>query len=101
MSRTRTALFSIITACLLAAGGTTVALAAGGGSAPRWSAARTGPGASPSVFLNYGSGFTLQDGLVCAGGFVSCSRFAGCLAIGSYRGRGGFPRTHLWASVRG
>ncbi|MHB1594864.1 MAG: hypothetical protein ACYCO9_09845 [Streptosporangiaceae bacterium] len=36
-----------------------------------------------------------------AGGFVSCSRVAGCVAVGSYRGRGGYPQTHLWASCRG
>ncbi|MHB1594865.1 MAG: hypothetical protein ACYCO9_09840 [Streptosporangiaceae bacterium] len=66
MSRARRVLFSIITAWLLAAGGTTVALAVGSGPALRWSAARTGPGASPfGQLLNLGSGFTLQDGLVC------------------------------------
>ena len=35
------------------------------------------------------------------GMLVSCSRTAGCVAIGSYRASSGDPQTHLWASVRG
>ncbi len=65
VTRARRSLFSVITACLLAAGGTTVALAAVGGSAPRWSAARFGPGVFDVQLLNLGSGFTMQDSLVC------------------------------------
>ena len=65
MDRARRALFSILAAGLLAASGTTVALAAVGGSAPRWSAARIGPGVLDVRLLNLGSGFTLQDGLAC------------------------------------
>jgi hypothetical protein len=46
-------------------------------------------------------GLAVQITGINAGAFISCSRAAGCVAVGSYKGRGGFPPTRLWATFRG